>query len=243
MASVGRWPHHPAVDRESLARHLRGSRLFGAVPPEVIETAAAHASSRALRAGEELWHEGQQARSFTVIVAGFVEIVRSAPGGAEALMGVFGPRESVGVSAVLEQGLYPANAVALTEVTVVAVEAAPMLAVMRERPEVGAAMNRALLEHTDALRWKVDVMSAGTVPRRLAALFLHFAERFGDEDAEGRLTIPLALTRQQLAQMVGARTETVIRALSAWTKAGTLETTKDGFVLASDAPLRAELGE
>lgn len=231
------------MDRPTLARHLRGSRLFGPLPDEVIDTAAAHASSRTLSAGEELWHEGQQARSFTVLCAGFVEIVRSAPGGADALMGIFGPRESIGVSAVLEEGSYPANAVALTDVTAIGVEAGPILGVMRERPEVGAAMNRALLEHTDALRWKVDVMSAGTVPRRLAALFLHLAERFGDEDAEGKLFIPLALTRQHLARLVGARTETVIRTLSRWGKAGIVETTKNGFVIESEVMLRAELAD
>lgn len=243
MASGARCPHHPAVDRSTLARHLRGSRLFGQLPSEIVDVAAAHASSRTLASGETLWHAGQRARSFTVIVAGFVEIVRSAPGGAESLMGVFGPRESIGVSAVLEEGSYPANAVALTELTVLSVEAAPILETMRERPDVGAAMNRVLLEHTDVLRWKVDVMSAGTVTRRLAALFLHFADRFGDEDESGRLVIPLPLTRQHLARLVGARMETVIRALSSWTKSGMLETTKEGFVIASEASLRAELGE
>lgn len=231
------------MDRSTLARHLRGSRLFGQLPSEVIDVAAGHATSRTLSAGETLWHEGQRARSFTVIVSGFVEIVRSAPGGAESLMGVFGPRESIGVSAVLGQADYPANAVALTDLTVLCIEAAPILAVMRERPDVGAAVSRVLLEHTDVLRWKVDVMSAGTVTRRLAALFLHFAERFGDEDEAGRLLIPVPLTRQHLARLVGARTETVIRAVSGWTKSGTLETTKDGFVIASEAALRAELGE
>ncbi len=243
MASSGGGPHDATVNRSALERHLQGSRLFGSLPPEVIGTAAAHATSRTLAPGQELWYEGQEARSFTVIVAGFAEIVRNAPGGADAVVGVFGPRESIGVSAVLEEGRYPANAVALCDLTVISVEAAPILAVMRARPEVGAAMNRALLEHTHALRWKVDLMSAGTVPRRLAALFLHFADRFGDEDVDGRLVIPLSLSRQHLARLVGARTETVIRTLSRWNKAGTLETTKEGFVLPSEDALRAELAE
>ena len=231
------------MERAEIARHLRGSRLLGPCPEQTIETAAAHASSRTLAPGEELWCEGQVARSFTVIVSGFVEIVRSAPGGADALMGIFGPRESIGVSAVLEEGVYPANAVALTDLTVIAVEAAPILAQMRDDPRIGAAINRSLLEHTDALRWKVDVMSAGSVPRRLAALFLHFADRFGDEDADGKLVIPLALTRQHLSRLVGARTETVIRTLSRWNKAGVLETTPDGFVINSEIDLRAELAD
>jgi len=236
----GRLQAH-VVDRETSIRHLRGSRLFGRLPAEVIALAAGHASSRTMAAGQPLWHEGQPARSITVIVRGFAEIVRMAPGGASALLGVFGPRESIGVSAVLEQSPYPANAAALSELTVLCVDAAPILNAMRTQPEVVEAMNQALLEHTHVLRWKVDVMSAGTVSRRLAALFLHFAERFGDEDVEGRLVIPLPLTRQHLAQLVGARTETVIRALSRWSKAGDLRSTRDGFVFSSEETLRGML--
>lgn len=231
------------MERAEIARHLRGSRLLGPCSDETIDTAASHASSRTLAAGEELWREEQAARSFTVIVSGFVEIVRSAPGGADALIGIFGPRESIGVSAVLEEGTYPAKAVALTALTAIAIEAAPILTLMRADPRIGAAINRSLLDHTDALRWKLDVMSAGTVPRRLAALFLHFADRFGDDDAEGQLFIPLALTRQHLSRLVGARTETVIRTLSRWNKAGILETTPDGFVITSEVDLRAELAD
>lgn len=231
------------MERAEIARHLRGSRLLGPCPERTIDTAAAHASSRTLAAGDELWREGQAARSFTVIVSGFVEIVRSAPGGADALIGIFGPRESIGVSAVLEEGVYPANAVALTGLTVIVIEAAPILTEMRGDPRIGAAVNRSLLEHTDALRWKLDVMSAGSVPRRLAALFLHFADRFGDENADGQVFIPLALTRQHLSRLVGARSETVIRTLSRWSKAGILETTPDGFVIPSEDDLRAELAE
>lgn len=43
-------------------------------------------------------------------------------------------------------------------------------------------VNRSLVAHSAALRQKIRIMTAGPVERRLAALLLHLAERFGDED-------------------------------------------------------------
>jgi len=64
------------MERGIIASHLRGSRLYGPTGPEVVELAAGCATSRVLAARQELWREGQSARSFTVIISGFVEIVR-----------------------------------------------------------------------------------------------------------------------------------------------------------------------
>lgn len=91
--------------------------------------------------------------------------------------------------------------------------------------------NRALLEHTASLRSKIDIVSAGTVPRRVAALLLHLAGRFGREFKDGTMEIQPALTREQIGQLVNARTETVIRIMSRWSKAGWIRGTSSGIKL------------
>jgi CRP/FNR family transcriptional regulator, nitrogen oxide reductase regulator len=99
-------------------------------------------------------------------------------------------------------------------------------------------MNRALLAHCRLMHTKVDILAAGTVPQRLAALFLDLAERFGDEDGEGTHYVPLALSRSHIASYIGARVETVIRCCSAWQKRGVLSTDRNGFVIADPGALR-----
>jgi CRP-like cAMP-binding protein len=102
---------------------------------------------------------------------------------------------------------------------------------MHRDVDLAQAINRSLVSHTVALRQKIRIMTAGPVERRLAALLMHLAERFGDESANGSITIPVVLSRSDLARLVGATIETTIRTMSRWQKAGVLSTTPQGFVI------------
>jgi CRP-like cAMP-binding protein len=185
-----------------------------------------------------LWHAGDEASHFTIIQSGLVEVRRPTPSGETTMMGLFGPRESVGDFAVLDLGTYPADAVAISEkVEVLRVRAPIVVETLRNQPRVANAINRSLVDHVKVLRAKIDVMSAGSVEKRLAVLMQHLLERFGDEGEDGRLHVPVALSRVQLARVVGARVETVIRTMSRWQKDGWLETDSDGFHLKSAEPL------
>jgi len=82
-------------------------------------------------------------------------------------------------------------------------------------------------------------VSAGSVPARLATLLLQLAERFGDEDESGVCVVPILLSRSALARLVSARVETVIRALSGWSKANLVRTTESGFELVDSSALQA----
>ncbi len=75
--------------------------------------------------------------------------------------------------------------------------AEPVLLAMNDDPALALAFNRALCEQTTMLRSRIDVLSAGAVPQRLATLLLHLPERFGDTEEAGRAHIPLALSRSR----------------------------------------------
>jgi CRP/FNR family transcriptional regulator, nitrogen oxide reductase regulator len=230
------------MKRSELEARLRASRLFRGLEPSLVAAAADETVRRVARAGETLWRAGEAATRFTIIQSGLVAIVRSSSASKESMLGLFGPREAIGVAAVLERGGYPAAAVAVTDtVEVLSIHAAALLERMARDASLALAMNRALLEHTEALRSKIDVMSSGPVPRRLAALLDHLVARFGDEDEAGVVRIPVVVSRVQLARVVGARAETVIRTLSRWQKEGWLRTDAGGFVLSAPERLRAVL--
>jgi CRP-like cAMP-binding protein len=216
----------------TLASRLRASRLFGALDPSWLERFAREATLRHLVEGELVWRTADPAVAFTVIQRGLVQIVRPTPGGERATLGVFGPHESIGDVAVLEGAPYPADAVALSpSVEVIRVPAGPVLAAHEADAALARALQRSLLEHTRALRSKIDILSAGGVPARLAALLRHLADRFGDELEDGTVFVPVPLSRAALASLVSARVETVIRVMSRWQKAAAVRSTDDGFAL------------
>jgi CRP/FNR family transcriptional regulator, nitrogen oxide reductase regulator len=210
------------------------------VSPRSLSIIAGATQRRALARGERLWEAEQPATHFTLVVSGLVKIVRRSADRAEFIVAVFGPRESVGDAAVIGRASYPgACECASDRLSVLRIEAPPVLALMEEDESVGAAARKGLLAHTRALQEKIDVMSAGAVPRRLARLLLGLADRFGDEREEGGTFVPLTLTRSELACLVGARVETTIRTLSRWQREGAISCTKDGFVILSPSLLSA----
>jgi CRP-like cAMP-binding protein len=218
---------------------LRGARLFRGVDPDTVAALADAAHHTVLKEGEQLWHAGETAHHFSVIQRGLVQIERRMPSGEPAIVGVFGPRESVGDSAALAGAPYPAAAVAASErVEVLRVPRDAVVHAMQRDPGLANAVQMALLEHTRALTAKIDIVSAGSVPARLATLLLHLGERFGDETEEGTLTIPVSLSRVAMSRLVSARVETVIRAFSAWNKSGMVQTTDAGFQIRHPEELR-----
>jgi len=66
------------------------------------------------------------------------------------------------------------------------------------------------------------------VEYRMARLFLALAERLGRERGD-HLEIPLVLSRQEIADMVGTTQETAIRVMSRWAKENLVSTTDTGL--------------
>lgn len=224
---------------DAIERALRVSRLFHGVDGCVTDFARV-AVRKQFQHGDYLWHHGDPAVALTIITSGLVKICQPNQTGDTAIVALFGPRESIGDIAVISTGRYPADAVAITrDVEVLSIEKTPVLDAMQRDLALANAINRSLVSHSCALREKIRIMTAGPVERRLAALLLHLAERFGDENERGEIEIPVALSRNDLARLVGATMETTIRTMSKWQKAGIVSTTPTGFVLHSPAGLDA----
>ena len=60
----------------------------------------------------------------------------------------------------------------------------------------------------------------------------------GQKREEG-LFVPLPLSRQEIADLVGTTIETAIRVMSRWQKDGIIETDKKGFLIRNPAALSA----
>lgn len=84
-------------------------------------------------------------------------------------------------------------------------------------------------------------VAGSRVETRFAHLFLKLGDRLGQRQGNAIL-IPLALSRQDLADLTGTTIETAIRVLSRWNKQGVLLTEKDGFLIPDPAALEQLVG-
>ncbi|RLB59580.1 MAG: hypothetical protein DRI90_15240, partial [Deltaproteobacteria bacterium] len=212
-------PERGADGRLEVGGLLRRTSLLRGAPDEAIEALASAARVRFLSHGERLWETGDSALGLMVIHRGLVKVVRLLPNARAAIIGLFGPGESVGDVAVVRATRYPAAAVVCTATAVVvALSGRVLLDQMGQWPLLATGVSQAIAERVDTFHRKIDILSAGNVEARLATLLLDLAERFGDELVDDTLVVPLALARQDLADLVSTSLETAIRLMSRWHK-------------------------
>ena len=220
-------------------RLLAVSHAFsGSDPALLLQLGAQTLRGRRVR-GTALFEQGTAADALCLITSGIVKLTRSTPDVELNILGLFGPRECVGMLSLAPGATHPGTAVAASDsVEFLRIPVNVLNECITRDPRLASALLRASSNYVDVLTTKVDVLSAGSVSRRLARLFLTLGERFGDELEEGSLVIPVSLSRRELSLLVGSCMESVIRVVSAWQKQGLLRTSPSGFELINPGTLR-----
>jgi CRP-like cAMP-binding protein len=210
---------------------------------EVLDYLVAAARTRTVERGGHLWHAGDTAEALTIIRSGLVKVVKQGSQGRRSICGLFGPPDTVGDAAFLRGIPYPADAlVATISGTFVEIPRSVVLAAIEQEPKLAMSCAQAVQNKLTTLLDKIDVLSAGAVEARLATLILNLHERFGDELDDGSGLIPIALTRQELADLVSTTFETTIRVMTRWERDRIVETTASGFVIRNLLHLQRALG-
>lgn len=221
------------------ARLVQSSLIGPGTPGATVERLASEARTLRFRKGALIWTAGQTPTSLTIVARGLVKVFRRKPDGEEVALGIFGPRDPIGLTAVLNAMAYPADAVALTaRVELLALPVSSFRQAVADDAELVRALMRCTARNTHHLHAKIDILSHTSVSARIAALLLHLAERFGDETDDGAVCIPIELARRTIAELVGTRVETVIRIMSAWTRQGVLGNGDIGIVVYRMSELR-----
>jgi CRP/FNR family transcriptional regulator len=210
---------------------VRAIPIFRGLGPDDQGRIAALATLRDYQRGDYLWREGDPAETLTLIVRGRVKIVRQAEAG-DVIFEIFGEGEPVGAIAVYNYMPYPASAVCLEPVTLLALPRRDYFELLDRHPEFARAIIRELTKLVVALTRKLEEMRGQRVEVRIAQLFLTLAERMGKE-AKGVIEIPIQLSRQEVADLVGTTVESAIRVLSRWNRDKMLITGEKRFLLPS----------
>lgn len=211
--------------------------------PELMERLAKSATSRTVEHGNHLWRAGDTPVSLTAMRTGLVKVVKVGQHGRRTICGIFGAPDTVGDAPVLQGIPYPADAIVATpEVQRVDIPRDVLLSAAADEPLLGLSLARSVQQKLNTLMAKIEVLSAGSVEARLATLLMQLDERFGDEFDDGTIRVPVALSRQELADLVSTSFETAIRAMTRWEREGIVETTPNGFTIHNRVELHRAAG-
>ena len=217
---------------------LRRSPLFRGLKPDDRQRLAAVAGMRAFDKGDRLFSEGDESDLMFTVVTGRVKVVKTTPRGTDVILELFGPGDPVGAVAVYESRPYPASAVALEPTSCLVIPRQAFFALLEGYPTLVRGLLVGLTHRLVELTNRLTELSGGRIEGRLARFFLKLGTDMGRRRDDG-IFIPLALSRQELADMIGTTIETCIRIMSRWGKDGVVRTDKDGFVIVDRAALEA----
>src|SRR5436190_22357789 len=185
--------------------------------------------------GDAIFHEGEPADRIYFVHIGQVKIIKAA-GGRDVIIELLGPGEPVGAVAVFERRPFPASAIALEPSGILSIPEREFFALLEKRPEMMRHLLAGLTYRLMMVNKRIaDLM--GSAELRAARLFLTLADRVGLSTPDG-VRIPLTLSRQAIAGLLGTTLETAIRLMSRWQKEAIVLTEKDGFVIPEPAKLR-----
>jgi len=215
---------------------LRATVLYRALSGDDRARLAGVSALRSYDKGEALFSEGDPSDFLYTIVTGRAKVVKMLASGKEVILEIFGPGDPVGAVVAYQGRPYPATAVALEPTSCLLVRCASFFALLERHPTLVRSFILGLTQRIVELTSRIPEVAGGRVETRLAHLFLKLADKTGVARARGTF-IPMALSRQDLADLTGTTIETCIRVMSRWGKQSVVRTEKEGFVVLDRAAL------
>lgn len=169
------------------------------------------ARQKAFEKNELIFSENETARYYYQIVEGMVKMNNFNDDGKEFIQGVFYKDQSFGEPPLFVDIKYPANAMTLSKCLILVLPKVRLYQLLLEHPEVHLEITKNLAKR---LHYKAIIASeiSSQEPEHRVLRFMNYLK----EDVakvEGRFNFEIAYTRQQIADILGLRVETVIRAI------------------------------
>jgi CRP/FNR family transcriptional regulator, nitrogen oxide reductase regulator len=208
---------------------LRTTPIFSRLSPADRKTIAEVSRVQEFAKGDTIFEQDSPSDAFYAISAGRVKIFKMMPNGKDVILEVFGPGDPLGAVAAYMDRPFPASAAALEDTICVIIPRAAFFRLLETQPSLVRGLLLGLTFRLVELTNRLAELSGGRIEPRFARLFLKLASEMGRAE-RGGIFIPLALSRQELADLTGTTIETCIRIMSRWNKDDVVRTEKDGFV-------------
>lgn len=180
---------------------------------------------------------------FGVIVSGVVKLVKTHHDGRQQIVGLLFAADFVGRPCG-ESGTLVAQAA--TDLELCCFARSTFEALMVEYPCVQNAMLRRALDDLDASREWMFLLARKTAREKVASLLAMVAERFALADgghSAHRINFDLPLSRNEIADALGLRPETISRELRHLNASGVIATRGLRNIVVSDVHVLKAIGE
>ncbi len=164
--------------------------------------------------GQHIFYEGNLPLGIYCLSSGVVKLVRTNNDGKEQILRFAQPGEYLGYRALIADEPLVATAICVEDAVACFIPKKIFTELIDNVPAIGKDMLRALCHDLGVVEERVQSLAQKSVRERLAETLLFLHATFNMSGPEDDTVIHITLPREDIANIVGTATETVIRLLS-----------------------------
>ncbi|MGW8122445.1 Crp/Fnr family transcriptional regulator [Roseivirga echinicomitans] len=201
------------INLQCISCKSREDSHFSNLREEDLEVLSKHKSCVTYKKNQTLFYEGTRPMGIFCINSGKVKVFKMGSNGKEQILFIAQSGDFLGYRSLLSEEFYGASATVLEPAAICFIPKSDFLAVLHSNPDFFSKLMKAVCKELGIMENKLAQLSQKSVRERLATTILMLKETYGME-GEGSDVIDIVLSREDLANIVGTATETVIRLLS-----------------------------
>jgi CRP-like cAMP-binding protein len=212
---------------------LRKHPYFADLEPDAFEQLCRYAKHTTLKRGTPIFAKGDPPTSLFAVISGTVKISISSPDGRNAILNLIGPGEIFGEMALLSNWVRSADATANTNCEMFTIDRREFVPFVRSQPTLAMKFIELLCERLRRTSDQVEQVILQDLAGRLASALLRLTE---PKLPQGERTI--AITQQEISEMVGMTRESINKQLRAWATRGWVRLEHGAIVVLKAEPLQ-----
>lgn len=194
--------------------------IFKHLSPEEVDMINFEKEFRQYKRGEILYNEGSRISGFFCIHSGIIKVFKTGLDGKEQIIRFAKHGEIIAYRSVLSNELACTSAKVIEDCNVCFIPSEILISLVRSNSTFAHELLKLACHELGEANSFITDIAQKTVRERLAEILLLLVNDFGLDDQN---YLQIALTREELANIVGTATESVIRLLSEFKNDGLLE--------------------
>ncbi|MEM9053517.1 MAG: Crp/Fnr family transcriptional regulator, partial [Bacteroidota bacterium] len=197
--------------------------LFNSLEESNLDSVDLAKSCTRYKKGQALFHEGTRPLGVFCVNRGRIKVYRIGIDGKEQITKISAAGDLLGYKALISQQHYHVSAEALDDCMICFIPKEDFLELLKPGGSFYMDILKAVCEENGLMAEKMTEMAQRSVRQRVALTLLMLRDTYGiEQDQEGEIEINL--TREDLANIVGTATESLIRLLNEFKKDELIET-------------------
>jgi CRP/FNR family transcriptional regulator, polysaccharide utilization system transcription regulator len=216
-------PQKKALDIRCEECQFRKNSLFGALCMDELSQLSDAKSCTIYKKGQVLFHEGTRPLGVFCLYEGKIKVYKLGADGKEQIIRIAKESDILGYKAMISEEEYSVTAETLEDCTICFLPKNDFLHLVSESHNFNKRLMQSICHELGVMSSSLTNLAQKSVRERLAITLLMLKDTYGSDGGPGE-EVEINLTREDLANIVGTATETLIRLLHDFKEEELIET-------------------